>query len=239
MKPVIIGDATLYLGDCMDVLPTLGRFDAVITDPPYGVELSGKTNKWAPEKTGGYLSFEDTPENVLENIIPRFALALSLSSRGCITPGNRMAHSYPKPDAMGGIFNTCGAGSGKWGFECFAPIYYYGKDPFLTSGLGRRPNGWNQPVNDHSEKNGHPCPKPLGMMLWMVCRASLSGEHILDPFMGSATTGIAAIKTSRKFTGIEREPKYFDIACERIERAYSQGQLFAPEQGKQTQESLL
>ena len=76
-------------------------------------------------------------------------------------------------------------------------------------------------------------------MKWIVMRASLPLETILDPFMGSGTTGVAAIQLGRKFIGIEREPKYFDIACQRIEQAVAQGQLFAPEPVKQVQEQLI
>ena len=73
----------------------------------------------------------------------------------------------------------------------------------------------------------------------LLGRFSIANETILDPFMGSGTTGVAAIQMGRKFIGIEREPKYFDISCKRIEQAVSQGQLFEPEIVKQTQESLL
>ena len=91
-----------------------------------------------------------------------------------------------------------------------------------------------------AEKNGHPCPKPIRQMIWMVNRMTRNkDDSILDPFMGSGTTGVAAIQLGRKFIGIEREPKYFDIACKRIEQAVAQGQLFAPEPVKQVQEALL
>ena len=238
-EAVTLGGATLYCGDCMDILQTLPKVDAVITDPPYGVGLAGKANKWRPELTGGYESFEDTPENVVSQIVPRLVAALLVSSgRGVVTPGTRMTFDYPRPDAIGGIYNRCGAGSGKWGFECVAPILYYGKDPYLSSGLGRRPNGWEQPVNDYAGDWGHPCPKPIGMMSWLVERGALKGETILDPFMGSGTTGVAAIQLGRSFIGIEREPKYFDIACKRIEQTVAQGQLFEPEPVKQVQDGL-
>jgi site-specific DNA-methyltransferase (adenine-specific)/modification methylase len=75
-------------------------------------------------------------------------------------------------------------------------------------------------------------------MLWTVEQAG-KVEAILDPFMGSGTTGVAAVQLGRKFIGVEREPKYFDIACRRIEAAYAQGKLFAPEPTKQVQEALL
>lgn len=214
--------------------------DVVITDPPYGVGLAGKSNKWRPEMSGGYISFDDTPENVSGNIVPRFADALAIAGRAVITPGTRMAHSYPPPDAIGGVFNRCGAGSGKWGFECIAPVYYYGRCPYLSAGLGRRPNGYEQHVNDYAEKSDHPCPKPVGMMVWLVTRGSLPGHTVLDPFMGSGTTGIACAQLGRQFVGIELERKYFDIACERIARAQAQGSLLPPEPASSpVQESML
>ena len=84
----------------------------------------------------------------------------------------------------------------------------------------------------------HPTQKPVALMKW--CLSFLpETDIILDPFMGSGTTGVAAVQLGRKFTGIERERKYFDIACERIARAQAQGKLFEPEQPKQTQEALI
>jgi site-specific DNA-methyltransferase (adenine-specific)/modification methylase len=86
--------------------------------------------------------------------------------------------------------------------------------------------------------NGHPSEKPLQLMRWTIETVKAFGT-ILDPFMGSGTTGVAAIQLGRKFIGIEREPKYFDIACQRIEQAVAQGQLFTPEPVKQVQEALI
>jgi DNA modification methylase len=95
---------------------------------------------------------------------------------------------------------------------------------------------WNGMLRANGEKRGdHPTQKPIGVMAWCVKLASNETETILDPFMGSGTTGVAAIQLGRKFIGIEREPKYFDIACQRIEQAVAQGQLFAPEPVKQVQ----
>ena len=79
-----------------------------------------------------------------------------------------------------------------------------------------------------AEKNGHPCPKPIGQMKWLVHRVSPFGdETVLDPFAGSGTTGVACMNLGRKFIGIEIEPKYFDISCERITNAQRQDRLFA------------
>jgi DNA modification methylase len=83
----------------------------------------------------------------------------------------------------------------------------------------------------------HPTMKPVDLMTWCIQRAG-APETILDPFMGSGTTGVAAIQLGRKFIGIEREEKYFDIACRRIEQAAKQGQLFEHTQPKQEQSAL-
>ena len=82
-------------------------------------------------------------------------------------------------------------------------------------------------------------PKPLSFIIKLVGKASLPDETILDPFMGSGTTGVAAMQLGRKFIGIEIEPKYFDIACERIENAQRQETLFAPEQRKKPDQGSL
>jgi len=93
-------------------------------------------------------------------------------------------------------------------------------------------------IRQGNEERYHPTQKPIEVMKWVIDLCP-KAETILDPFMGSGTTGVAAIQLGRKFIGIEREPKYFEIACKRIERAVAQGQLFAPEQAKQVQEALL
>lgn len=101
---------------------------------------------------------------------------------------------------------------------------------------------WHGMLRANGEKRGdHPTQKPLGVMSWCIDQAGKPEEvkTILDPFMGSGTTGVAAIQLGRKFIGIEREPKYFDIACKRIEQAVAQGQLFASEQPTQEQKELL
>ena len=134
-----------------------------------------------------------------------------------MTPGNACSHLYDPPRAQGAIFYPGGANSGPWGFVCSQPLFYYGADPWLASGKGRRPTGFSSA--EGSEKNGHPCPKPIGVTRWMVSRVSFAGETVLDPFMGSGSTGVAAIDQGRRFVGIEIEPAYFDLACRRIEQA--------------------
>lgn len=207
-NPVVIGDATLYLGDCLEILPTLPKVDAVITDPPYGVGIE-------------YGSFEDTPGYISDVVIPAIQLCRNLCDRVVVTSGNKCAWDYPKPDDWGVWFNPAGTGFGKWGFNLAHMILYYGKDPKPKTSASSVTG-----LHDRSDTYGHPCPKPFPFMRWLVDKASLPCDVVCDPFMGSAMTGQACVRYGRKFIGIEIEPKYFDIACERIENAQRQQRMF-------------
>jgi len=211
MRIETIGDATLYLGNCLEILPTLPKVDAVITDPPYGIGLE-------------YGEYQDTEENIASMGPKVVEIARGLARVVSVTTGNLNQYLYPKPTWTLCWFNRAGAGSGPWGFSCWQPIMCYGPDPYLAAGKGRRPDfiEWSEAA----EKNGHPCPKPYQFMFRWITRVSLSGD-ICDPFMGSGTTGVACANLGRKFIGIEIEPKYFDIACERITNAYRQQRMFA------------
>ena len=232
------GAVRLILGDCRDILPTLGKVDAVVTDPPYGVGFAGSATKHSQRDGNSYASFDDTPENVLAECVPAVRAAVAICRSGIVTPGNACAHLYDRPRATGAIFYPSGASAGPWGFTCSQPLFYYGRDPYLMRGLGSQPNGFS--TTEPTEKNGHPCPKPIKQTEWMVRRVSFPGETILDPFMGSGTTGVACVKLGRKFIGIEIDEGYFDIACERIRKAYAQPDMFiAPPIEKPKQEAML
>lgn len=229
-----IHDATLYLGDCLEILPSLGKVDAVVTDPPYGVNLGARTGS-ARYHNVPYASFEDTPSYIERVCVPAVQACLRISPRLAMTPGNKCMWLYPRPDDVGIWYNPASTNRGSWGFShANAFIFYYGRDPHNV-GRGMRPNcisGACDPVGDIE----HPCPKPLLFMQWLVQRASVAGDRVLDPFMGSGTTGVACAKLGRKFIGIEIEPKYFDISRKRIEETYKQGDFFVekPKPAKQT-----
>jgi len=222
-----IGGCTLYLGDCLEILPEIGKVDAVVTDPPYGVMLGSVKNGQATRKKQmNYEDFEDTPEYVREVVVPAIKLALSKSERGFITPGNRNMFLYPQPDDMGVWYNPASCTMGRWGHSLASPIFWYGKNPKNVAASGASSiSGHISDVSDIKNKI-HPCPKPLKFMRWAVNKVSLENEIILDPFMGSGTTGVACIELGRKFIGIEINEKYFDVACRRIEIANAQGDLF-------------
>lgn len=218
-EAVTIGNATLYLGDCREVLPMLPRVDALVTDPPYGVSFSGKIPNDGRRTTAAYESFaDDDPPYIIDRVKQALAIAL----RGAITPGIRIMHAYPAWDDFGVAFVPGGVGLGRWGFCCAHPILYYGKRPNYP---GMKPSSWENRKPMPSDDR-HPTSKPLEWMERIVDIASVPDETVLDPFMGSGTTGVACANLGRKFIGIEIELKYFDIACERIEAAHAQGKLF-------------
>ena len=218
-----IGDAVLYCGDCREILPTLGPVDAVVTDPPYGVNFAGSATRHSLRSGQGYASYEDTPDNVRDVIVPVIEECIKIAKAVVVTPGIPNARSYPQPHGEGVIWYPSGANRGPWGFVTHQPIYYYGKCPRLAHGQGSHPTGFQS--TEAAEENGHPCPKPILQMTWLVNRGSQYGDTVLDPFMGSGTTGVACARLGRKFIGIEIEEKYFSIACRRIEQAQRQGDM--------------
>jgi len=225
MKPVIIGDATLYLGDCMDVLPTLGRFDAVITDPPYGInENSTKVAsrvKLAAARDYGAFDWDKEPPaaELIQAIRDKAEFQALFGGNYFGLPATSCWLVWDKMNS--GDFADCELAWTNW--------------PKAVRRIQWR---WNGMIRQGNEERTHPTQKPLEVMKWVI-ELCPNSETILDPFMGSGTTGVAAIQMGRKFTGIEREGKYFDIACKRIEQAAAQGKMFAPEPMKQIQEALL
>ena len=211
-EKVVIGNATLYLGDCMEVLPTLPRVDAVITDPPYGIGASGGVGKY------GRLKFqssdigwdEATPDDSL------LMMVIAAGHRSVIFGGNY----FRLPTTRNYLVWDKGAGfKGRDFAECeMAWCSWDGNARVLTY----------DPLARGDYRNGnkqHPTQKPVAVMAWAAKHASATGT-ILDPFMGSGTTGVAAVQMGRQFIGIEREPKYFEIACRRIEDAQRVQDMF-------------
>lgn len=211
MKPYYEdGSVTIYHGDAREIL-THVEADVLVTDPPYGVEFSGKRTKHTSESRGGYASISDASNIVADVVIP--TLATWLDRRAVVTPGLTNAANYPRPTHMGAIFYPSGAGMSKWGFTCWQPILYYGPDPYLADGKGSRPDSFS--TTEAAERNGHPCPKPIGTMAWLINRTTRLGEAVVDPFAGSGTTLKAAKDLGRRAIGIELEERYCEIAADR------------------------
>jgi len=222
----VIGNATLYLGDCLEILPTLENVDAVITDPPYGVNL-GKHDA-AKEKRPQFLAkqaydnYEDTHDNLLAIVVPAVVKALSLCERGIVFCADINIWDFPRADTIGGAYLPAACGRNRWGFASLAHCLMYGVAPDLQKGAKQTAIR----STDTADNNAHPCPKPTSWMMWAVDIGSRYNETVLDPFMGSGTTGVACMNLGRKFIGVEIEKKYFEIACERIEQAQKQIRMF-------------
>ena len=226
MKKETIGNAVLYLADCRDVIPGLAMADAVVTDPPYGIGGGSGTVGKSRAHKHTYESFEDTVENVRLVVIPAFQMALDKAAgRGVVTPGPKCLTYYPPPSAFGALYQPATCSLNLWGRSSSQPIFYYGRPPRIGLDIGDTTYKINDAASPGAE--GHPCPKPLHTMRQLVALASNEGHLILDPFMGAGTTGVACMQLSRRFIGIEIEPKYFEIACERIENAQRQERMFA------------
>ena len=203
MKPYYQDDyATIWHGDCREILPHLEPVDLVLTDPPYGIGEE-------------YKSFNDTPENVKNLVSEIIPIALKKSKRCLLTCATRQIHFYPPPNWIIAWINRAGTGMNPWGFTCWQPILCYGKCPYLAERKGSRPDIIEH--SESSEKNGHPCPKPITFWKKVLLRGSFyQTESILDPFMGSGTTLVAAKNLNHKSIGIEIEEKYCEIAAKRL-----------------------
>lgn len=198
----VIGDAVLYLGDCRDILPMIGKVDAVITDPPYGINA----NKLTLGK--GKKEFHRGAE--WDNEAPDIKHLLSMAPHICIWGGNYFADQIPTSNDWL-VWHKIN--DGRSFSECELAWTNFGKQTRHIS------HHWG------GEEKQHPTMKPLAVMEWCLSFVP-NAEVILDPFMGSGTTGVAAMNLKLKFIGIEREEKYFEIACKRIEDAQRQEHLF-------------
>lgn len=208
----------IYHGDAREIVPDLSA-DVTVTDPPYGVKLGEYTGTSRYRNTP-YLSTQDTPNYVKSVCVPIIEDCLKVSKRMAMTPGNRCMWLYPQPDDVGIWYNPSSTNRGRWGFShANAFIFFYAKDPRNT-GKGMIPNSCAGHC-DSVEGIDHPCPKPLSFARWLVHRAALPGETVLDPFAGSGTTLIAAKNLGLRAIGIEIEERYCELAAKRI----SQGVL--------------
>lgn len=210
MREEIIGDCRLILGDCRDVLPTLGPVDAVVTDPPY------------PNNAGHFDAGVPAAREVLQAIAAPHFLVFWTEME---TP--------PAPHPLVAVHVWHRTNSNR-------PDNYEPAFEFHADGEKRAsrvyPFGVIAPGLTGVEASGHPTEKHPGLMRSLVARTR---GRVLDPFMGSGTTGVACVQLERPFVGVEIELRWFDIACRRIEEAYRQPRLFAEPVAKPVQPSLL
>ena len=212
MRIETIGNATLYMGDCREILPTLPKVDAVITDPPYGIGADRGVGKVTKDGS----DFRDAEAGWDSATPPKedFDALLAISTEQIIWGGNYF--DLP-PSACFFVWDK--VQPEKFSLAMAELAWTNIKKPAKIF-------RWkSMSINDGDPKH-HPTQKPLNLMLWCIGHTRTTGP-ILDPYMGSGTTGVACVHAGRAFIGIEREPKYFDIACRRIEDAQRQGRLIA------------
>jgi site-specific DNA-methyltransferase (adenine-specific) len=243
VRQEIIGDCTLYLGDCLEVLPTLGQVDVVVTDPPYGAKDTHANHLSSVilrngEPAGQALQFDGITATDLVDMARgwverarrwvvfscEWKHVLALDEAGLLVRFG----IWRKPD---GAPQFTGDRPGK-GWEAVAICHRQGRKRWNRGGGHAF---WTVPKSGVA---GHPTEKPYRLVAAWVLDFTDPGETILDPFMGSGTTGVACTRLGRRFIGVEIDPHYFDIACRRIEDAYSRPDLFIEAPRPASQDAL-
>ena len=221
IQPVIIGNATLYCGDCLEILPSLSGIDAVVSDPPYGIGYV---------HGGGATGRSRVAANVsMKPIIGddrRFSVEPFLKFPKVVLFGaNYYARSLPECGEWLVWDKSCGQGPN----DSFRDAEFIWSSAKTARTIFR--HFWKGALRAGQDSSGiarrvHPSQKPVELMCWCLETARIGlGKTVLDPYMGSGSTGVACVTSGRRFIGIEIDPAYFEIACRRIEAAQRQVQL--------------
>jgi len=243
MRVEQIGDATLYLGDCREVLAGLGKVDAVVTDPPYGIgykpqsarsSAAGSLNLTCIARSAGgrhgVICGDEQPfdPSFLPSLAPE-CLIFGAHEFGHLLPKGRFLiwdkgrDGWTRTQGDAEVAWLAGSGTVKVHRQVWWGLVKEGRERMLSATL-------NDPA-------WHATEKPVVLMEW--CLGFIKGHTILDPYMGSGTTGVACARLGRRFVGIELHEPYFDIACRRIAAEYAQPRLFAEPAPKAKQEAML
>lgn len=252
MREEIIGDARLILGDALEIMPTLGSVDHIICDPPYEASLhAAKSHLSKLRKDSGpelkEINFDCVDEIRAEIVALSAGRCDGWFIAFCTVEGvwkwaeeiNKSPMKYKraciwvKPDSTPQL-NGQGPAQGA---ECFVTAWC-GLGHAKWNAGGKR-GVYRHTVNPPDRHGLHPTEKPWRLFAELLKDFTEVDQIILDPFMGSGTTGVACAKLGRKFIGIEQDPAFFDVACERIQKIYSQPDMFIASPSKPIQQSLL
>jgi site-specific DNA-methyltransferase (adenine-specific)/modification methylase len=217
-----IGPCTLHLGDCLEILPELGKVDAVVTDPPYGISLdadfSGMESK-IKRLEGGHNYDPVQGDNAPFDPAP----LLSAAPRIVLFGADYYLSRLPPGGSLSVWDKRLNESADRMFGSCYETIWFY---PARKRDIIRyKWAGIFGIEKEDIKKRVHPTQKPVRLIQNVILKLSGSPQIILDPFMGSGTSGVACVNLRRRFTGIEIEEKYFDVACKRIELAAKQGQF--------------
>lgn len=240
---------TLYLGDCREVMPTLGEVDCVVTDPPYLVSKGGfASNLQLDGGFGGWMrDYGNQGDIVICDIefsewLPLVFAALKTSAQAYFMSNGRNLMKMQSAAEMAGFrLHTVLV----WDKRAALPNKYYQNVTefalFMFKGKAftiRYPGSKNLVSIFQRDDSPHPTEKPVALMEYWIANSSTAGELILDPFMGSGTTGVAAVKLRRSFVGVEIDPTFFDIACRRIQAALDAPDFFVERPAPAKQEAM-
>lgn len=221
-----IGECTLYLADNREVLANLQPVDLLLTDPPYGIGESNEKNLSrgtlaAPKDYGSYdWGAEAAPQEVIDLAISKARWAAIFGGNYYTLPPSSCWLVWDKQNGDND-FADCELAWTNW-----------------PKAVRRIQWMWNGMLRRGREERFHPTQKPLGVMEWALSLSPASSS-VLDPWMGSGTTGVACAKSGRSFVGIERETKYFEVACKRITAAYANPDMFVERPAVPKQETFL
>jgi len=217
----VIGNATLYLGDCREILPTLPKVDAVITDPPYGIlNLAGAGSTPAVRKSPRQQGSGVLKNRLLNRSDVRWDVAPSADALALLFA------AAPLQIIWGGNYFALPPTRAMLVWDKEQPWENFSQVELAWTNLSRPAAIFRESATRGTPGKEHPTQKPLSLMRWCVALAK-GCNSIVDPYMGSGTTGVAAVELGRNFIGCEVDPAYFDIACRRIEDAQRQGRLIA------------
>jgi site-specific DNA-methyltransferase (adenine-specific) len=220
IERVTIGTATLYRSNCFDVLPTLHGIDRVVSDPPFGIGFA-------------YRSFDDAPckyEGLITRLVPE--LIRATGNGPCFLWQSQLRAGdwhrlFPKGFRIVAACKQYPARRGQPPCLSWDPVIFWSGRSRLHDEL---PRDWHisdlRPWDGYRGGNPVPCPRPVQQVRYF-CETK-TPSIILDPFMGSGTTGVAAVLSGNRFIGIERDPVYFAYACRRIAQAVKNGLLPTP-----------
>jgi site-specific DNA-methyltransferase (adenine-specific) len=245
MRKEVIGDCVLYCGDSLEVMPTLDKVDLVVTDPPY-LLTSGGNGEYADwQLTKDY----DNSGKIVEcdidwsDFMPIIAQVLKEGTHCYTMCNNRHVQSMLNEAEKSGLkFHNLLV----WDKMSCTPNRYYMKNlefvGFFYKGHSKHLNNCSsqQLMACPQENYGdHPTTKPTALMEYYIKNSTQIGDVVLDPFMGVGSTGVGAIRSGRKFIGIEKDERYFQDACIRLEQAYRQGDMFSMPVKKYKQEGFI